>query len=120
MKKKTAFRPPFLISRSKESRLLEKSRYTESFSYQPAIIASVGHTDAQAPQSIHLSGSIQRASFFSLIALTGHSLSQAPQFTHASVTLYAILLSLFPSLLFAYRKNPDFTVVPQTTLRKKY
>jgi hypothetical protein len=55
--------------------------------YQPALIASVGQTEAQLPQSMHLAGSIQRAPFFSLMAWTGHSGSQAPQFTHASVTL---------------------------------
>jgi hypothetical protein len=58
--------------------------------YQPATIASTGHTDAHAPQSMQVSGSIHRALSFSLIALTGHSLSQVPQFVHASVTLYAI------------------------------
>jgi len=59
--------------------------------YQPAMMASVGQTDAQAPQSMQTSGSIQRALSFSLIALTGHSLSQEPQLVHASVTLYAML-----------------------------
>ena len=55
-----------------------------------AMIASVGQLDAQAPQSMHLSGSMTRASFFSLIADTGHSPSQAPQLTQASVILYAM------------------------------
>jgi hypothetical protein len=55
--------------------------------HQPAMIASVGQTAAQAPQSVHLAGSIQRIPLFSLIASTGHSGSQAPQFTQASVTL---------------------------------
>jgi hypothetical protein len=54
---------------------------------QPAMIASVGHTAAQAPQSMHLAGSIQRTPLFSLIAWTGHSGSQAAQLTQASVTL---------------------------------
>jgi hypothetical protein len=54
---------------------------------QPGKIASVGQTAAQEPQSVHLSGSIQRRPFFSEIASTGHSGSQAPQFTQASVTL---------------------------------
>jgi len=57
-------------------------------------MASVGQTEAHDPQSVHLSGSIQRRLFFSLIAWTGHSDSQAPQFTHASVTLYAIVYLL--------------------------
>lgn len=56
-------------------------------------IASVGQTEAQAPHSVHLSGSIQRIPFFSLIASTGHSGSHAPQFTQASVILYAMTLS---------------------------
>lgn len=60
----------------------------------PAMMASVGHTDVQLPQSMHLSGSIQRISFFSLMAVTGHSLSHAPQLMHASVTLYAISILL--------------------------
>jgi hypothetical protein len=51
------------------------------------MIASVGQTEAQLPQSMHFAGSIQRAPFFSLMAWTGHSGSQAPQLTHASVTL---------------------------------
>jgi len=51
------------------------------------MMASVGQVEAQAPQSMHLEESIQRAPFFSLIASTGHSGSQAPQFTQASVTL---------------------------------
>jgi hypothetical protein len=54
------------------------------------MMASVGQTPAQAPQSWHLSGSIQRIPSFSEIASTGHSPSQAPQFTQASVTLYAM------------------------------
>jgi len=54
------------------------------------MIASVGHTAAQEPQSVHLAGSIHRMPFFSLIASTGHSDSQAPQLTHASVTLWAM------------------------------
>jgi hypothetical protein len=62
--------------------------------FQPATIASVGQTAAQAPQSTHLAGSIQRAPFFSLIASEGHLDSQAPQFTHASVTLWAMETSL--------------------------
>jgi hypothetical protein len=63
-------------------------------------MASVGHTDTQLPQSMHVSGSIHRASFFSLIAETGHSLSHAAQFMHASVILYAIavLLEVNPSI----------------------
>jgi hypothetical protein len=70
------------------------SRHAGHGTVQPATIASVGHTDAQLPQSMQVSGLIQRASFFSLIAVTGHSLSQAPQLTQASVTLYAITFSL--------------------------
>jgi hypothetical protein len=54
-------------------------------------MASVGQTPAQAPHSVHFSGSIQRVLSFSEIASTGHSLSQAPQFAHASLILYAIL-----------------------------
>jgi hypothetical protein len=50
-------------------------------------MASVGQTAAQAPQSWHLAGSIQRALSFSEIASTGHSLSQEPQFTQASLIL---------------------------------
>jgi hypothetical protein len=64
-------------------------------------MASVGHVEAQVPQSMHLSGSIQRASFFSLMAVTGHSPSQAPQFTQASVILYAIVLSLNAVVFFS-------------------
>jgi len=60
---------------------------TDRIGHQPAIIASVGQTEAQLPQSVHLSGSIQRRPFFSLIASTGHSESQAAQLTQASVTL---------------------------------
>jgi len=59
--------------------------------YQPATMASTGHTDAHEPQSMQVSGSIQRALSFSLIALTGHSLSLVPQSVQASVTLYAML-----------------------------
>jgi hypothetical protein len=55
--------------------------------FQPGMMASVGQTAAQLPQSVHLAGSIQRNPFFSLIASTGHSESQAAQFTQASVTL---------------------------------
>jgi hypothetical protein len=61
---------------------------------QLATIASVGQAEAQVPQSMHTEGSIQRASFFSLMALTGHSPSQAPQLTQASVTLYAMAVLL--------------------------
>jgi hypothetical protein len=54
------------------------------FTSYEAEIASVGQTPAQAPQSWHLPGSIQRILSFSEIASTGHSLSQAPQFMQAS------------------------------------
>jgi hypothetical protein len=50
-------------------------------------MASVGQTEAQVPQSVHLSGSIQRIPFFSEMASTGHSGSQAPQLTQASLIL---------------------------------
>jgi hypothetical protein len=74
----------------------------EAIFYQPATIASVGQVDAQLPQSMHLSGSIQRASFFSLMAVTGHSPSQAPQLMQASVILYAmaVLLELYALRLY--------------------
>lgn len=62
--------------------------------YQPGIIASVGQTATQAPQSVHFAGSIQRTSFFSLIASTGHSGSHAAQLMQASVTLWAIEVPL--------------------------
>jgi hypothetical protein len=65
-----------------------------SVDYSPGLIASAGHTDAQAPQSIHFSGLITYG-VPSLIASTGHSEMQVPQATHAAVILYAIIGS-FP------------------------
>jgi hypothetical protein len=47
-------------------------------------MASTGQTPAQAPQSTHFSGSIQRLPSFSEIAVWGHSASQALQLTQAS------------------------------------
>ena len=70
-----------------EERHVANSRPEAGARHQPAIIASVGQTEAQLPQSVHKSGSIQRRPFFSLIASTGHSESQAAQLTQASVTL---------------------------------
>jgi hypothetical protein len=61
--------------------------YESPPAHQPAEIASVGQTAAQAPQSWHFAGSIQRALSFSEIASTGHSLSQEPQLTQASLIL---------------------------------
>jgi hypothetical protein len=52
-----------------------------------AAIASVGQALTQAPQSTHLSGSIQCFPSFSEIASEGHSLTQEPQFTHVSLIL---------------------------------
>jgi hypothetical protein len=55
-----------------------------------AAIASVGHDATQAPQSTHLSGSIQCLPSFSEIASDGQSLTQEPQFTQVSLILWAI------------------------------
>jgi hypothetical protein len=52
-----------------------------------AAMACVGQAPAQAPQSAHLSGSIQCFPSFSEIASAGHSLTQEPQFTQASLIL---------------------------------
>jgi hypothetical protein len=56
-----------------------------------AAIASVGQEATQAPQSTHLSGSIQCLPSFSEIASDGQSLTQEPQFTQVSLILWAIL-----------------------------
>jgi len=66
---------------------LQRSRSPGIEENQAGMMASVGHTATHEPQSVHLSGSIQRRPFFSLIASTGHSDSHAPQLTHASVIL---------------------------------
>ena len=66
------------------------------------MIASVGQTLAQEPQSTQAAASITRADSASDIALTGHSPSQAPQFTHASVILYAIM---YPHKSVMYNSN---------------
>jgi hypothetical protein len=52
-----------------------------------ALIASVGQTSTQLPQSVHLSGSMTYVSGPSLIASTGHSAAQDPQLMHSSVIL---------------------------------
>jgi hypothetical protein len=49
--------------------------------------APTGHTDAQEPQSMQVSGSITYLSSPSEIASTGHSAAQAPQEMHSSVIL---------------------------------
>ena len=50
----------------------------------PSMMAAAPHTDAQAPQSMQVFGSIEYGDP-SDIASTGHSLIQAPHATHASV-----------------------------------
>ena len=59
------------------------------------LIAPVGQTPAQVPQSIQVSASISNLLSPAEIALTGHSGSQVPQFTHESEITYAILFSSF-------------------------
>jgi len=51
---------------------------------QPAEIADVGQTAAQAPQSMQRAGSMTYWVSPAEIAPTGHSLSQEPQEMHAS------------------------------------
>jgi hypothetical protein len=52
-------------------------------------IASTGHTSAQAPHSVQISGSILYLSP-SEIASTGHSSMQVPQAVQSSFILYAM------------------------------
>ena len=52
--------------------------------------APVGQTSAQAPQSLHLSGSITYLSGPAVMAASGHSGSQAPQLMQSSVILWVM------------------------------
>lgn len=60
------------------------------FYYSAGFGESVGHTSAQAPQSIHSSASITYMLSPSEIQLVGHSGSQAPQLIQSSFIKYAI------------------------------
>lgn len=55
-----------------------------------ALIASTGHSSAQAPQSTHVSALISYLLSPSLIASTGQTGSQLPHFVHASEITYAM------------------------------
>ena len=64
------------------------SFFTRSFVryYSSAsLIASVGHTSVQEPQSVHFSGSTTYLSSPSLMASAGHSSAQRPQLIHSSL-----------------------------------
>ena len=73
----------------------------------PSEGASTGQTDAQAPQSEHLSASMVYGSP-SEIASTGHSDWQAPQEMQLSSITYAIIILLFnsPALLMFADNGP--------------
>jgi len=63
--------------------ILPLDRY-KTIDYQAGLIASTGQADAQAPQSMHVSGSITYMPSPADIADTGHSPSHEPQAIHAS------------------------------------
>ena len=73
-------------------------------------IAPTGQAGTHAPQSIHVSGSIEYLSP-SLIASTGHSGLHAPQAIHSSLIVCAILSPSIPS---------DRSLIFNTTFERLY
>jgi len=64
------------------------------FSY-PTVIASAGHSLAQAPQSTQVSASTTATLSSTLIAPTGQTLSHTPQPKHFSVSTLAAMIPPF-------------------------
>ena len=84
----------FQLGKKKKPVFTDFSLYAVKLFSYASEIASTGHVDAQAPQSIHVSGSIWYWSPPSEIASTGQSAAQAPQEMQASEILYAMSFHL--------------------------